>query len=209
MAHDLAPVVVDGSHIDREGCVSSGDATENRKFLSSKLRNGEQRETVSSSSEPQIRPWLNEEISSKEKNAMTRKRSKTQIKQLIADDQNYREDLEYIQATLAEGNVFIGQITSEQSGNTEAAFCVTVGMFQHRLPELVFSGVPVPVVKNIVQDLCEGNDFDREFLAGGRTKVILDFNVIAVPVSDPEIHDVLSVCHDVYTLIDKIGRAHV
>lgn len=134
---------------------------------------------------------------------MTRQRSKTQIKQLIADDQSYREDLEYIQATLAEGNVFIGQLTSEQSGNTEAAFCVTVGMYQHQMPELVFSGVPVPVVKSIVQDLCEGNDFDREFLAGGRTKVILDFNVIAVPVSAPETHDVLSVCHDVYTLIDR------
>jgi hypothetical protein len=134
---------------------------------------------------------------------MTRLRSKTQINQLIADDQSYREDLEYIQATLDEGNVFIGQLTSEQSGNTEASFCVTVGMYLHNLPELVFSGVPVPVVKNIVQDLCEGNDFDREFLTGGRTKIILDFNVMAVPVTTPETHDVFSVCHDIYTLIDR------
>jgi hypothetical protein len=134
---------------------------------------------------------------------MTRQRSKTQIEQQIADDERYREDIEYIKATLAAGNVFIGQLTSEQTGNTEASFCVTVGMYLHDLPELVFSGVPVPVVKGIVSDLCEGNDFDREFLAGGRTMSIMDIDVMAVPVSSPENHDVFSVCYDFYTLIDR------
>lgn len=133
------------------------------------------------------------------------KRTKTEIHQLIHQSPSYREDLEFIQETLTNKHVFIGQLTSEQSGNTEASFCVTVGMFQHKLPELVFSGVPVPVVKNIVSELCEGHDFDRDFLAGGRVKVILDFNVIAVPISAPEHHDVLSICHDIYTLIDGPG----
>lgn len=134
---------------------------------------------------------------------MPRQRSKTQIKDLIADNQSYREDIEYIQATLADGNVFIGQLTSEQTGNTEAAFCVTVGMFMHKLPELVFSGVPVPIVKHVVESLCEVNDFDLEFLEGRHTKIIQDFNVMAVPITDPETHDVFLVCRDIYTLIDR------
>lgn len=49
----------------------------------------------------------------------------------------------------------------------------------------------------------EGHDFDREFLAGGRTKVIHDLTVIALPVSQPDSHDVLSICHDMYALIEQ------
>lgn len=134
---------------------------------------------------------------------MARPRSKTEIHQLIASDKGYREDFEYIQSVLTEKRVFIGQLESSQAGNTEASFCVTVGMFQHQLPELVFSGVPVHLVSKVVEELCEGHDFDRDFLAGKRTKLIHDFNVIAVPINDPESHDVLSVCRDIYTFIDR------
>jgi hypothetical protein len=134
---------------------------------------------------------------------MTATRSKTEIHQLIADSESYREDLEYIQSTLELNNVFIGQIDSSQTGNTEASFCVTVGMYLHELPELAFSGVPMHVVKSVVNDLCEGHDFDREFLAGNRTKIIHGFDVMAIPISSPQSHDVFSMCNDIYTLIDK------
>ena len=73
-------------------------------------------------------------------------------------------------------------------------------MFQHQLPELVMCGVPVPLVKNIVEELSQGHDFDREFLAGGRHKSIHGLIVMAMPIEQPESHDVLTICHDVYTL---------
>lgn len=130
-------------------------------------------------------------------------RSKTQIEKLISDSAGYREDMSYIQATLDERNVFIGQLTSEQSGQTEAAFCVTVGMFMHDLPELVMCGVPVPLVKSIVTELCEGHDFDREFLAGGRSKEIAGLTAVAVPVDFPQSHDVFNICYDAYTLLGR------
>lgn len=127
-------------------------------------------------------------------------RSKAQIQSLINDNKPYRDDLDYIQQTLDERKVFIGQTISEQDGNTEASFCVTVGMYQHQLPELVMCGVPVPVVKEIVEELSEGHDFDREFLSGGRHKSILGLTVMALPIDRPERHDVLTICHDVYIL---------
>lgn len=130
-------------------------------------------------------------------------RSKAQVERKIAENESYRDDLEYIQETLEQNKVFIGQLTSEQSGNTEATFWVTVGMFQRGLPEIVLSGVPAPLIKGIVEELFEGHDFDREFLAGGRTKVIHDLTVIALPVSQPDSHDVLSICHDMYALIEQ------
>lgn len=131
---------------------------------------------------------------------MATPRSKAQIQQLLDDSQPYRDDLDFIQETLDARNVFIGQINSDQHGHTEASFCVTVGMFQHQLPELVMCGVPVPLVKGIVSELCEGHDFDREFLAGGRHKSIHGLTVMALPIELPESHDVLNICHDVYTL---------
>ncbi|MFL1449269.1 DUF4262 domain-containing protein [Pseudomonas tritici] len=134
---------------------------------------------------------------------MTATRSKTEIYQLLANSDSYREDLEFIQATLAQDNVFIGQLDSDQSGNTVASFCVTIGMYLFGLPELVFSGVPVHVVRATVKDLCDGHDFDREFLAGGRTKLIHGLDVMAIPVNAPESHDVFSICRDIYTLIDR------
>ena len=134
---------------------------------------------------------------------MTATRSKTEIQQLIAGSDSYREDLEYIQSALQLNTVFIGQIDSSESGNTEASFCVTVGMYLHELPELAFSGVPMHVVKSVVNDLCEGHDFDRDFLAGNRTKIVHGFNVMAVPIDRPQSHDVFSMCQDFYTLIDK------
>lgn len=127
-------------------------------------------------------------------------RSKAQIQRLLDDSKPYRDDLDYIQETLDDRNVFIGQTTSEQNGNTEASFCVTVGMYQHQLPELVMCGVPVPLVKGIVAELSEGHDFDRDFLAGGRHKSIHGLTVMALPIEQPEMHDVLTICHDVYTL---------
>jgi len=130
-------------------------------------------------------------------------RSKTQIEALISDSDGYREDMRYIQATLDERNVFIGQLTSDQSGQTEAAFCVTVGMFMHDLPELVMCGVPVPLVKNIVAEMCEGHDYDREFLAGGRSKVIAGLTAVAVPIESPHSHDVFTICYDAYTLLGR------
>lgn len=134
---------------------------------------------------------------------MAATRSKTEIHRLLASSDTYREDLEYIQATLASDSVFIGQMDSAQVGNADASFCVTVGMYLFGLPELVFSGVPVPLVKDTVEKLCEGHDFDREFLAGGRTKQIHGLDVMALPVSNPENHDVFAFCRDIYTLIDK------
>lgn len=80
-------------------------------------------------------------------------RSKAQVERQIAEDESYRDDLEYIQETLEQNKVFIGQLTSEQSGNTEATFWVTVGMFQRGLPELVLSGLPAPLIKGIVEEL--------------------------------------------------------
>ena len=133
---------------------------------------------------------------------MALQRSKTQVERKIAENRNYRDDLEYIQETLGQNKVFIGQLTSDQQGNTEATFWVTVGMYQQGLPERVLTGVPSPLIKGIVEELFEGHDFDREFLAGARTKVIHDLNVIAVPITNPESHDVLAICHDVYALID-------
>lgn len=127
-------------------------------------------------------------------------RSKAQIQSLINENQPYRDDLDYIQETLDERKVFIGQTVSEQDGNTEASFWVTVGMYLHQLPELVMCGVPVPLVKEIVEELSEGHDFDREFLAGGRHKSIHGLTVMALPIERPESHDVLSICHDVYTM---------
>jgi len=140
---------------------------------------------------------------------MATPRSKNQIQRLIADNESYRDDLEYIQATLEQQKVFIGQLTSEQAGNTEATFCVTVGMFQRGMPELVMTGVPSPMVKGIVEELFEGHDFDREFIAGQRTKVIHDLTVMAVPIHNPESHDVLAICHDIYTLIGRPGVSAV
>lgn len=131
---------------------------------------------------------------------MATPRSKAQIQQLLDDSQPYRDDLDYIQETLDARNVFIGQTTSEQHGLTDASFCVTVGMFQHQLPELVMCGVPVPLAKGIVSELSEGHDFDREFLSGGRHKSIHGLIVMALPIENPESHDVLTICHDVYTL---------
>ncbi|NVL49969.1 DUF4262 domain-containing protein [Pseudomonas syringae pv. actinidiae] len=131
---------------------------------------------------------------------MSPPRLKAQIQDQLNEDQPYRDDLDYIQATLDEGNVFIGQTISAQDGNTEASFCVTVGMYLHQLPEVVMCGVPVPLVKNIVEELCDGHDFDREFLAGGRNKIYHGLNVCALPIERPEHHDVLNICSDVYTL---------
>lgn len=130
-------------------------------------------------------------------------RTKAQIQEQISDCESYREDLKYIQSTLDERNVFIGQLTSEQSGQTEAAFCVTVGMFMHDLPELVMCGVPVPLVKKIVEEMCEGHDFDREFLAGGHSKVIVGLTVIALPIESPESFDVFNFCADAYTMLGR------
>jgi hypothetical protein len=130
-------------------------------------------------------------------------RSKAQIEELISDCDSYREDMKYIQATIGERNVFIGQLTSEQSGQTEASFCVTVGMFIYNLPELVMSGVPTPLVRSIVEEMCEGHDYDREFLAGGRSKTIAGFTVVAVPVEAPDAQDVLNFCHDAYTMLGQ------
>lgn len=127
-------------------------------------------------------------------------RSKAQIQSQINENKHYREDLDYIQGTLDDCNVFIGQTSSEQEGNTDASFCVTVGMFQHQLPELVMCGVPVPLVKQIVEELAEGHDFDRGFIAGKHSKSIHGLTVMALPIEKPESHDVLSICHDVYTL---------
>lgn len=131
---------------------------------------------------------------------MSPPRSKTHNQDQIIADHPYQDDLNYIQATLEEGNVFIGQTISAQDGNTEASFCVTVGMYQHQLPEVVMCGVPVPLVKIIVEELCDGHDFDREFLAGGRNKTIHGLNVCALPIEQPERHDVLNICFDVYAL---------
>lgn len=127
-------------------------------------------------------------------------RSKAQIQSMLNDNQPYREDLDYIQGILDESNVFIGQTSSMQEGNADASFWVTVGMYQHQLPELVMCGVPVPLVKEIVEQLAEGHDYDREFIAGKRSISILGLTVMALPIEQPECHDVLSICHDVYTL---------
>lgn len=134
---------------------------------------------------------------------MASPRSKAQIQRMISDCASYREDLEFIQATLKERNVFIGQLTSGQAGQTEASFCVTIGMYLYGLPELVMSGVPVPVVNAIVEELCEGTDFDREFLAGQRTKLIEELTCMALPIEQPEAHEVLSICIDAYTIINQ------
>jgi hypothetical protein len=133
---------------------------------------------------------------------MTIPRSKAQIQSELKERDSYRDDLEYIQETLSQRQVFIGQTTSEQLGNTEASFWVTVGMYQQGLPELVLTGVPLPLVKGIVEELFQGHDFDRKFLAGARTKVIHGLQAMALPVINPENHDVLSVCLDIYTLKD-------
>ena len=156
--------------------------------------------TEVSSNEAVEHPCLNVHIRNKEPKMMAPPRSIARIQSLINDNQPYRDDLDYIRETLEERKVFIGQTISEQDGNTEASFCVTVGMFQHQLPELVMCGVPVPLVKNIVEELSQGHDFDREFLAGGRHKSIHGLIVMAMPIEQPESHDVLTICHDVYTL---------
>lgn len=80
------------------------------------------------------------------------------------------------------------------------SYWVTVGMYQRQLPEVVLTGVPTPMVKPIVEELFEGLDFDRDFLAGKRTKTIYDLRVMALPLHDTEKHDVLAICRDVYTL---------
>lgn len=130
-------------------------------------------------------------------------RSMAQIQEMISDCASYREDLEYIQATLKERNVFIGQLASEQAGQTEASFCVTIGMFMYGLPELVMCGVPLPLVNSIVEDMCEGTDFDREFLAGKITKLIGGLTCMALPIEQPEAHDVLIFCLDAYTVLGR------
>jgi len=127
-------------------------------------------------------------------------RSNPQIQSLIDENEDYREDLKYIQGTLDACKVFIGQTQSDQLEHADAAFCVTVGMFQYQLPELVMCGVPMPLVKQIVEELSEGHDFDRGFIAGKYSKSILGLTTMALPIQEPESHDVLNICHDVYTL---------
>ena len=61
-------------------------------------------------------------------------------------------------------------------------------------------GVPMPLVKQIVEELSEGHDFDRGFIAGKYSKSILGLTTMALPIQEPESHDVLNICHDVYTL---------
>lgn len=134
---------------------------------------------------------------------MSKSRTKTEINQLIAESASYREDMEFVQETISGKKVFIGQLVAESGAETSAAFCITVGMYQFDLPEVVVSGVPVFVVKDLVDELTEGHDFDREFLSGGRPKLIHDYNVIALPIETPEQHQVLNLCRDFYTLIDK------
>lgn len=130
-------------------------------------------------------------------------RSKAEIHRLIAENPSYREDIEFIQETLEGNDVFIGQLNAQGDGDSEVMHCVTVGMFQHEMPELVFTGVPVHLVKAVVSELIEGHDFDREFLDGKRSKVIMGFNAIALPVDAPGSHAVLSICCDYYTLNDN------
>ncbi len=136
---------------------------------------------------------------------MSKVRTKAEVEELIEQSAAYREDIQFIQETLAGSDVFVGQFSSRMHGDVDVSVSVTVGMFMHGLPELVFSGVPGPIVQNVVSSLCDGNDFDREFLAGARSKVIHGFTVVAVPIDSPKDHSELDVCNDFYTLIDKDG----
>lgn len=130
-------------------------------------------------------------------------RTKDEIRQKIADSASYREDLEFIQEALDGKDVFIGQLNADGDSGSEVMHCVTVGMFLYGLPEMVFTGVPVHMVKAVVSEFMEGHDFDRDFLAGKRSKIILGFNTIAVPVDAPATHEVLEISRDFYTLNDQ------
>lgn len=129
-------------------------------------------------------------------------RSKAEIVRHMAECPNYREDLDFIEEALAAEDVFIGQL-NEQAGDSEVMHCITVGMFLYGLPELVFTGVPVHLVREVVSDLIEGHTFDREFLAGQRTKLIEGFQTIALSIDAPSAHQALSMCCDYYTLTGR------
>tara|TARA_R110002124_G_scaffold128157_9_gene288606 strand:- start:13299 stop:13832 length:534 start_codon:yes stop_codon:yes gene_type:complete len=127
-------------------------------------------------------------------------KTKAEILSLVETNPAYREDMDFIEETVKSKNVFIGQFSSPSTYGSEVSVSLTVGMFLHELPELVFSGVPVTVVKEVIASLCEGHDFDREFLRSERSKTILGFSVIAMPITDADGLVELGLCRDYYTL---------
>lgn len=130
-------------------------------------------------------------------------RSKAEIEALVRDNAAYREDIDFIQETISKDQIFIGHLTQKSPAGNEVSVALTVGMYRRNLPELIFSGVPSNVVQNIVAALSEGLDFDREFLRSERLKQILNFDVMALPIDDPNSLEVMQVCRDYYTLIGR------
>lgn len=128
---------------------------------------------------------------------------KDRAKQLLEIDSSYREEIEFVQNTIADSKVFIGQSQSGPTDKPDHVYWVSVGMFQCNLPEVVMCSVPAQIARLVVDDLVVGTDFDREFLAGQRTKVIYGFEVMAVPIDKPEDHTELWVIRDYYSLTDK------
>lgn len=120
-------------------------------------------------------------------------KTKAQIISLVGRSRAYCEDMQFIEETINDKNVFIGQFISQTNQGADVNVCHTVGMYMHDLPELVFTGVPETVVTQIVNSLTQACDLDREFLRGERSKKIFNFNVIAVPIENADsIHELVS-----------------
>lgn len=124
-----------------------------------------------------------------------------EIQQRMSTDAAYREDIEYIHETVTGGSVFVGQMSLDNHTPDGWEMIFTVGMNMYGMPELVLTGVPLNVVEGIIEKLCvEATDFDKDFLAGKRSKVVEGFNVTALTIDRPETLQELQICRDYYAL---------
>lgn len=129
-------------------------------------------------------------------------RTEAEIRQLLREDPEYREDLDFIHDTIRDAEVFIGQ--SEVEGVTgsrkKIALCVTVGMYRNAMPELVFCGIPVVFADAVVNALRDDEITADAFLAGKQMLNIRGFDTMAIPVQPSLAVKELEICRDYYVL---------